>query len=485
MPEDVRALRLIDMISSQKGSWTRRVIHALISIALRLFFRRIEVSGVGRVPPSTVPLIFVLNHPNGLIDPALVFCAFPRRVSFLAASTLFRLPVIGSLLRVVEALPLYRRVDASHDTNRNIQTFKACHELLRQGRCIALFPEGVSHDATHLLPLKTGAARIALGAISLSRPAAAPDLAPDEAISLSIVPVGLYYTSKTSFRSEALLRFGEPLEVSPVALDQDGEPPRDEVKRLSKRIETALREVTLNTEDDVELEQVKRAEALFSSLYESIAFKQTLYETFNTLRRLAEGLRLVRVHAPDRVEKLRARIERYENELRTIGITPDALSISAHSRGYVFRHFLLRSLLIALLSPLALLGALVHLPAYLLSNLLAWRYRTHGPDSIAPTVKILAAILLMPLTWLIVSALSWFWWGWRASLLVLPLVVLTGYVALRVFEELYEMRGWFKSVLVLLRQRGLFMRLLLERRALHQEIQQLVANESKETGTRS
>ena len=88
MPEDVRVLRLIDMISSQKGRWTRRIIHAWISIALRLFFRRIEVSGVERVGQSE-PLIFVLNHPNGLIDPALVFCAFPRRVSFLAASTLF------------------------------------------------------------------------------------------------------------------------------------------------------------------------------------------------------------------------------------------------------------------------------------------------------------------------------------------------------------------------------------------------------------
>lgn len=480
MPENARALRLIDMISTQKGSWTRRVIHALISIALRLFFRRIEVSGVDRVQLSG-PLIFVLNHPNGLIDPALVFCAFPRRVSFLAASTLFRLPVIGTLLRVVEALPLYRRVDASHDTARNIQTFKACHELLGLGRCIALFPEGVSHDATHLLPLKTGAARIALGAISVS---GRGDAADAQAIPLSIVPVGLYYTSKTSFRSEALLRFGMPLEVAPVALDEDGEPPRDEVRLLSKRIETALREVTLNTEGDVELEEVKRAEELFSSLYESIAFRQTLHETFNTLRRLAEGLRLIRAHSPDRVRRLRERIERYEHELRSIGVTPDALSISAHTRGYVFRHFLLRSLLIALLSPLAVFGALVHFPAYGLSNLLAWRYRTHGPDSIAPTVKILAAIVFMPLTWLIVSAISFLLWGWRASLLMFPLVVLTGYVALRVFEELYEMRGWFKSVLVLLRQRGLFMRLLLERRALHYEIQQLVANESNETGVR-
>ena len=205
-------------------------------------------------------------------------------------------------------------------------------------------------------------------------------------------------------------------------------------------------------------------------------FRQPLYETFNPLRRLAEGSGSSVLMLPA-ASKSRERIKRYEPELRGIGITPDALSISAHSRGYVLRHFLLRSLLIALLSPLAVFGAFVHFPAYLLSNLLAWRYRTHGPDSIAPTVKILAAIVLMPLTWLVVSALAFYFWGWRASALALPLVVVTGYVALRVFEELYDMRGWFKSVLVLLRQRGLFIRLLLERRALHYEIQQLVAPE--------
>jgi 1-acyl-sn-glycerol-3-phosphate acyltransferase len=475
MPEKVRVLRLIDMISSQKGSLVRRVIHLLISIALRLFFRRIEIGGVERVPMSA-PLIFVLNHPNGLIDPALVFCALPRRVSFLAASTLFRLPVIGSLLRTVEALPLFRRVDASKDTARNTETFRACHELLRQGRCIALFPEGVSHDATQLLPLKTGAARIALGAISVHQ---VEGVGEDRAIPLRIVPVGLYYTSKTSFRSEALLRFGEALEVAPVELDQQGEPPRRDVRLLSKRIETALRGVTLNTEDDAELEEVKRAEQLFSSLYESIAFRQSLYETFNTLRRLAEGVRLVRAHSPDRVANLRGRIKSYEDELRSIGMTPDALSISFHSRGYVLRHFLLRGLLLALLSPLAILGALIHFPAYALSNVLAWRYRTHGPDSIASSVKILAAIVFMPLTWLGVSAISFVMWGWRACLIMLPLVILAGYVALRVLEELYDMRGWFKGVLVLLRRRGLFMRLLLERRALHYEIQQLVAHERR------
>ena len=117
MPEGVRVLRLGDMILRRKGSFAQRVVQAVISVALRLFFRRIETSRAHLVPASG-PLVFVLNHPNGLIDPGLVFAALPRRISFLAKSTLFRIPVAGWLLRTVEALPLYRRATRCENCRR-------------------------------------------------------------------------------------------------------------------------------------------------------------------------------------------------------------------------------------------------------------------------------------------------------------------------------------------------------------------------------
>src|SRR5207237_10895435 len=109
-------------------------------------------------------VIFVMNHPNGLIDPALVFVALPRKISFLAKSTLFRMPVISFLLKTVDALPLYRKVDAGEDVSKNRKTFELCEQLLRSGGAIALFPEGISHNSPKLLPMKTGPARLALGA---------------------------------------------------------------------------------------------------------------------------------------------------------------------------------------------------------------------------------------------------------------------------------------------------------------------------------
>jgi 1-acyl-sn-glycerol-3-phosphate acyltransferase len=79
----------------------RRIIVALLSLILRVFFRRIEVHGLERVPQDGA-VMFLVNHPNGLVDPLFLFTLVPRRVSFLAKSTLFKMPVVGYFVRAVD-----------------------------------------------------------------------------------------------------------------------------------------------------------------------------------------------------------------------------------------------------------------------------------------------------------------------------------------------------------------------------------------------
>src|SRR5689334_17698762 len=231
----------------------RRLIVALLKVALRIYFVREEVTGRERVPLET-PVIFVLNHPNALVDPVFLLCLAPRRVSFLAKAPLFRMPVIGYLVKAMDSLPVYRQQDEGSDTSKNQETFVAARKLLASGGTIGICPEGVSHDEPGLRPIKTGAARISLAAVSTH-----------EVSELKIVPAGLYYTSKTSFRSDALLYFGNPIDVEPVTLEADGTPPRDAVRRLSDKIENALGEVILDAHHEEELQMTARAERIFSS----------------------------------------------------------------------------------------------------------------------------------------------------------------------------------------------------------------------------
>lgn len=71
----------------------RTVLRATLGWILGLFFRRIDVSGTNRVPPRG-PVIFAINHPNGLVDPLLLLTFVPRPVSFLAKA-----PLIGGAVR--------------------------------------------------------------------------------------------------------------------------------------------------------------------------------------------------------------------------------------------------------------------------------------------------------------------------------------------------------------------------------------------------
>ena len=452
MAHSVKKLSLGDLILNRKGSFVFRLILAVAGIALSLFFRRIESANAEAVPESG-GVIFVMNHPNGLIDPAMVFVALPRRISFLAKSTLFRMPVIASVLRIVGALPLYRRIDPGEDVSKNTRTFELCRELLKKGGSIALFPEGVSHNSPKLLPAKTGAARIALGAVSVGS---------GRSIDLSIVPVGLYYTSKTTFRSEALVHFGEPFSIEPVALDKDGEPPKEAVKELTQRIEDALRDVTLNAETESDLSTARIAEEVFASSEAN----EKLNEKLDFLQRYIDER-----HAAAGAE-LEDRLKKYDKKLDRHGIEPVHLSLAQLEPGFVIRQAIAQTWWLLLLLPFAIVGAVLHFPAYQICKVFALYYTHHGEDDIVSTVKVLAAVIFMPLTWLIGACVIWWITDWRFALLAVPAGFVLGYIALYTLERAEELRGWAKAIWLFLTQKEKFLRLYVERRGLQQELLQ-------------
>ena len=84
------------------------------------------------------------------------------------------------------------------------RVFKHCHNALGRGDCIGIFPEGGSHDRSHLIPIKAGVSVIALGA-----------MAKHPHSRVRIVCVGLNYFQGHRFRSRAFVEFGDPMDVPP------------------------------------------------------------------------------------------------------------------------------------------------------------------------------------------------------------------------------------------------------------------------------
>jgi 1-acyl-sn-glycerol-3-phosphate acyltransferase len=167
------------------------------------------VAALGQIPDG--PLLLAPNHPNGLLDGLVLLMAVQRRVAFLAKSTFFHNPLLAPLLHAFSAVPVYRPQDAGKPAGQqririrsNDETFAAARQLLASGGALAIFPEGTPNLGQELLPLKTGVARIALGAEAQA----------GWALGLRILPVGLWFEDQARARTAALVLAGRPLAVS-------------------------------------------------------------------------------------------------------------------------------------------------------------------------------------------------------------------------------------------------------------------------------
>src|ERR1043165_4030947 len=316
------------------GDAMRRAVTALLRVLTRVFFKRIDVVGLERVSAG-VPVIFAVNHPNALIDPLFLLCFAPRPVSFLAKAPLFTMPVIGWFVRGLDSIPVYRKEDKVPGGS-NEETFARGRAGLARGGAIAIFPEGTTHSDPRLRELKTGAARIALGA-SMER--------------IAIVPVGLYYTSKQTFRSSAVMQLGDPI------CGRAGSLEPAEVEALTQRIDDALDAVTLQADSHEALDLIARGERIFS------AGRFDPAEELEARRRFVDGYAWLRAHDPQRLARLQSRIEQFAAELGDAKIEPQELPGARFAASVRT----LATLLVAL--PLAVAGGIIHFPAYRLRRL--------------------------------------------------------------------------------------------------------------------
>jgi 1-acyl-sn-glycerol-3-phosphate acyltransferase len=356
-----------------------RAVSFVTGVAADVFYRRRMLAGA---VPDRGPVLLVANHPNGLIDPILVQQAAHRRVRMLAKAPLFSMPGISLLVRAVDCLPVYRAKDGA-DTKQNAETFRAVEDALVAGDCVLIFPEGISHDEPQLQPLKTGAARMALGALARG------------ARDLVVVPVGLTYADKLRYRSTAAIEVGPPLRVADFVADGvDEEALRSAARALTSAVRDALRVVTLNVEHWEDVRLLDAVDAIW---------RQEDPERTRRIKKLADGVQQLRSRAPEALEDVRARLSAWVDALTTAGLTPrdvagDSLAAAPPTRRLAV---VLRQLAAALFAlPLAAAGAVFWAAPFWGVHAI-WRAMKPERD-VGATVKLLAGLVLFP-AWLLAS----------------------------------------------------------------------------------
>lgn len=428
-----------------------RAFRAVAALALRLFFRIETPIDPHRALETKGPVMFVGNHPNGLVDPGMVFILAKRHVTFLAKEPLFRMPVLGQILRGMDALPVFRKQDGPGDTTRNEGTLTASVSALTSGRAITIFPEGKSHSEPQLSELKTGAARIALEAAR-------------QGSDVKLVPVGITYAQKNLFRSEVHIEVGAPIEAK-AFVEKPGEEPHEAAKRFTSEIADALRAVTLNLEKWEDLPILETAEALFALNRGEAAGDAERKKAF------ARGMTVLREEQPERFDTLKTQLVQFRRRLDLLSVSPDDLT--SRYRPATVAWFVVRNVLWLMTLPLFALGVALFFIPWILP-LAAVKAAKPEVDT-ESTVKVLTLLVLAPVWWALLTVGAFFAGGLPFALFTLiaalPLAAFTRFYFERRRAALRDVRTFF----VLISRRAVQARLLDEGKALAAEVERLAA----------
>jgi len=103
-----------------------------VGVMVRTIFG-LRVVGLENVPAAG-GVVVAANHISNL-DPPILGVAVPRPVSYMAKKELFAMPLLGPLIRHLNAFPVDRAAGGT-------AALRASLRLLKDGQCVVVFPEG-------------------------------------------------------------------------------------------------------------------------------------------------------------------------------------------------------------------------------------------------------------------------------------------------------------------------------------------------------
>jgi len=178
----------------------------------------IRISGKERLPEKG-PLIIVCNH-QSIIDPLVLLTFLPYRITFLAAAYLFKIPLVGLILRAAGAMPI-------HSAKGDFKSLKESIKLLEKGGVLGIFPEGgVSLDGK-LRPFMSGASYIALKSGTAILPVALGG-------TRDVLPVGTYFPR----RKRITINIGQTIMV-----ERKDKIKRDDMTELDLKLKEELQKL--------------------------------------------------------------------------------------------------------------------------------------------------------------------------------------------------------------------------------------------------
>ncbi len=149
-------------------------------------------------------MLLACNHPNSFLDSVILDTLFQQPIWSLARGDAFKNKMISRVLTLLKILPVYRTSEGAETLSENYKTFGVCISIFKKNGIVSIFSEGKCINEWHLRPLKKGTARLAIKAW-------------EEGIPLTVLPVGINYSSFRKFGKNVFLNFGKLIQKEDIS----------------------------------------------------------------------------------------------------------------------------------------------------------------------------------------------------------------------------------------------------------------------------
>ena len=377
----------------------------------------------GAIETDNIPeeggVLFAAWHPGSLIDPLLMISTLPGQITFIAKHTLFKVPILGKIMKAAGARPIYRSIDKEHiqgDRKKGNQAVinTVSDILVDQGRCV-IFPEGVSHLSSQPERVKTGPARMLLLAIRRAREKGVPEPV--------LIPVGLHYSDPNRFRERALVEVHSPMKIPPLPGENGAPAPSEQmisdfgkedandrawVQSVTANLGGELQRTSHGLDSWEDRKLLWRTRGLVSvhrNRAEGRNRKATFEEAVLGARRMRAAWLYLQETEPNRANELRSKVERHAEIMQSYGLSeyelydrnkrPGLLSMISAMIQFTWCWICM----LGLITWSALIGSY---PPYRIAGPIAAKSAEDEPYALG-TKKIAVAFMLLPIWWVLVS----------------------------------------------------------------------------------
>lgn len=368
-----------------------KVIKKLASWANAMLYRRFEVR---QAPGLTLsgPQLANGSHFGGFSDALVLLHAMDRVPRYIARDVIWKNPIAKAVMNWVGAIPVHKSDDGGPSSND--QMFASTYAALADGELLTIFPEGITVDDPSIANIKTGSARIALGARASG------------VQGLRLVSAGIHYENKAALRSDVFVDIGWEIDLDAEIANyvHDGDEAdasnRQAVRTLTDDIERRLRRASPDFEDWATAHSLSNAAGV--ALRDADARDGDVGHADR--ERLA---RLLDDASPDEQGAVVSTMSTYQSDLDAMGFN-DEMFVSGLDGAQPFTWYIFRTIVIGfLLLPFALVGVVINMIPMAIVWLIG---RLKVDDAMMATIKPLGGLFVFLVTWT-----AWAMWGWSRT----------------------------------------------------------------------